>query len=77
MLPWTPHEVENALHEHELPPDTRALSSWLYHHDKDFRKIERKMEEDEDGIPTDVEQGIPIERWIKDQVEGGREDAKE
>ena len=20
VLPWTPHEVENALHEHELPP---------------------------------------------------------
>jgi len=62
--------------EHELPPDTRALSSWLYHHDKDFRKIERKMEDDEDGIPTDIEQGISIDKWIKDQVTGGKEDAE-
>ncbi|MBO5546195.1 MAG: hypothetical protein J5951_06000 [Bacteroidales bacterium] len=62
--------------EHELPPDTRALSSWLYHHDKDFRKIERKMEDDEDGIPTDIEQGISIDKWIKDQMTGGKEDAE-
>lgn len=62
--------------EHELPPDTRALSSWLYHHDKDFRKIERKMEEDEDNIPTDIEQGISIDSWIKDQLNGGKEDAE-
>lgn len=59
--------------EHELPPDTRALSSWLYHHDKRYREIERKVEKDEDGIPTDIEQGISIEKWINAQVNGGEE----
>lgn len=59
--------------EHELPPDTRALSSWLYHHDKQYRDIERKVEKNEDDIPTDIEQGISIEKWINGQINGGGE----
>ena len=38
----------------ELAPNLQAMSVWLYHHDEDWRKIERKQDEDAD-IPTDIE----------------------
>lgn len=47
----------------ELPPDVRALSSWLYHRDEEFRKIERMTEaKGESG------QDSTINKWIKEQV---------
>ena len=47
--------------------DLQAMSVWLYHHDEDWRKIERKQDEDAD-IPTDIEHGINIDSWIKDKL---------
>ena len=51
--------------EAELPPNMQALSTWLYHHDEDWRKIERKQDEDADDIPTDINHGISVSEWIK------------
>lgn len=54
--------------ESELPPNMQALSTWLYHHDGDWRKVERKLDEDASDVPTDIEKGIDVDSWIKDQV---------
>ena len=51
----------------ELAPNLQAMSVWLYHHDEDWRKVERKQDEDAD-IPTDIEHGINIDSWIKDKL---------
>lgn len=53
--------------EGELAPNLHAQSVWLYHYDEDWRKIERKQDEDAD-IPTDIEHGINIDSWIKDKL---------
>lgn len=54
--------------ESELAPNLQAQSVWLYHYDEDWKKIERKQDEDANDVPTDIEKGIDIDSWIKDQV---------
>lgn len=53
--------------EGELAPNLSAQMTWLYHYDEDWRKVERKQDEDAD-TPSDIEQGIDIDSWIKKQV---------
>lgn len=54
--------------ESELAPSLQAMSVWLYHYDEDWKKTERKLDEEAD-IPTDIEHGITIDSWIKRKVE--------
>ena len=60
-------EDELQVSESELAPNLQAMSVWLYHHDEDWRKIERKQDEDAD-IPTDIEHGINNDSWFKDKL---------
>lgn len=60
-------EEEVQIVEGELAPSLQAQSVWLYHYDEDWRKVERKQDEDAD-IPTDIEHGISIDSWIKDKL---------
>lgn len=60
-------EEELQVSESELAPNLQAMSVWLYHHDEDWRKVERKQDEDAD-IPTDIDHGISIDSWIKDKL---------
>ncbi|HCY68838.1 MAG TPA: hypothetical protein DHV19_01220 [Bacteroides cellulosilyticus] len=60
-------EEEVQIVEGELAPNLQAQSVWLYHYDEDWRKVERKQDEDAD-IPTDIEHGISIDSWIKDKL---------
>ena len=60
-------EEEVQVVEGELAPSLQAQSVWLYHYDEDWRKVERKQDEDTD-IPTDIEHGISIDSWIKDKL---------
>ena len=53
--------------EGELAPSLQAQSVWLYHYDEDWRKVERKQDEDAD-IPIDIGHGISIDSWIKDKL---------
>ena len=53
--------------EGELAPNLSAQMTWLYHYDEDWRRIERKQDEDAD-IPTDINHGISIDSWIKDKL---------
>ena len=53
--------------ESELAPSLQAMSVWLYHYDEEWKKTERKQDDDED-IPSDIEKGVDISSWIKAQV---------
>ena len=60
-------EEELQVSESELAPNLQAMSVWLYHHDEEWRKVERRQDEDAD-IPKDIDHGIPIDSWIKDKL---------
>lgn len=60
-------EEEVQVVEGELAPNLSAQMTWLYHYDEDWRKVERKQDEDAD-IPTDISHGINIDSWIKDKL---------
>lgn len=60
-------EEEVQIVEGELAPNISAQMTWLYHYDEDWRKVERKQDE-EDDIPSDINHGISIDSWIKKQV---------
>ncbi len=49
--------------ESELAPNIQALSTFLFHHDPNWRKIQRGIEDDEE-LPQNVKQGIPVSHWI-------------
>lgn len=51
--------------ESELAPSLSAMSTWLYHHDEEWRKIERNEDMDEE-VQSDG--SIPISRWIEDNT---------
>ena len=53
--------------ESELAPNLQAMSVWLYHHDEEWRKVERRQDEDAD-IPQDIDHGVSIDSWIKDKL---------
>lgn len=61
-------EEEVQVVEGELAPSLQAMSVWLYHYDEDWKKTERKQDEDAGDIPTDIEKGIDIDSWIKDKL---------
>lgn len=62
-------EIQNTDQEIEQAPNMQAMSTWLYHHDEEWRKVERKEEADKDiPTPDSIEHGIDIDSWIKDKV---------
>lgn len=54
--------------ESELAPSLQAMSVWLYHYDENWKKTERKQDEDADDVPSDIDKGINIDEWIKGKV---------
>lgn len=66
--------VETVENEQETPPNVQALANWLYHHDPQFRKIQKGIDESEDnGIPFDPKNGIAIQAWIRKEIEVKKE----
>ena len=65
--------IQTTESESETQPDRQALATWLYHHDKEWRRIQRGIEIGED-IPK-AKQGVDITRWI-DLENAVREGAK-
>lgn len=51
------------VNESELAPNLQAMSVWLYHHDEDWRKIERKQDDDNRLYS---ENGVNIDKWMED-----------
>lgn len=62
-------EIQTSETEQELPYNVQALSTFLYHHDPTWRKIERKQDDDSSDIPLNIRKGIDIDNWIRKQVE--------
>ena len=58
-------EIQTTEGETELPPNMQALSTWLYHHDEEWRKVEKKQEDDKDVSSNG---SIDIEKWINDNT---------
>lgn len=56
-------EEELQVSESELAPSLQAMSVWLYHHDEEWRKVERKQDEDNDLYK---ENGIDIDKWMEE-----------
>ena len=61
--------IQTSETETEMPYNVQALATWLYHHDPEWRKVQRKQDTDDDDIPTDVKKGVSIDAWIKREVE--------
>ena len=62
-------DIQTSETEQELPYNVQALATWLYHHDKEWRKVERKQDEESTDIPVNIRKGVDIDNWIKNQVE--------
>lgn len=58
-------EDELQVSESELAPNLQAMSVWLYHHDEEWRKIERRQDE-ESSLYS--ENGIDIDKWMEDNT---------
>lgn len=61
---------EQRITVHKLPPNLNALQMWLRHHSQMYRSIESGKLEDEENsdIPTDINHGIDIGKWIEKEV---------
>ncbi len=53
--------------EFEQPPNIQALSTWLYHHDPEWRRIQRGEPDPEEVGNAD--NGLNIEAWIAKENE--------
>lgn len=62
-------EIQTSETEQELPYNIQAMATWLYHHDKEWRKVERKQDEESSDIPINIRKGVDIDNWIRKQVE--------
>ena len=62
-------EIQTSETETEMPYNMQALATWVYHHDPERRKEQRKQDTEASESPTDVKKGVDIEAWIKKEVE--------
>ena len=58
-------EIQTIETESEMPPNIQALATWLYHHDKEWRKIQRNEDSDEENGTGSID----IQKWIKENAE--------
>lgn len=56
-------EEELQVSESELAPNLQAMSVWLYHHDEEWRRVERRQDEDN---TLERENGIDIDKWMEE-----------
>ena len=56
-------EEEVQVVEGELAPNLSAQMTWLYHYDEDWRKVERKQDEESTLYS---ESGIDIDKWMEE-----------
>lgn len=65
-------EIQTTTVESESAPSLQALSTWLMHHDPEWRK--RSMgdfgddEQDPQSVPENISKGIDIAAWIDQEV---------
>ncbi len=61
-------EIQTSETEQELPYNMQALATWLYHHDAEWRKVERKQDDEASDIPANINKGVDIDAWIKKEI---------
>jgi len=49
-------------------PNMQALATLLYHHDPEWRKVQRGLDEESSDIPQEIESGVDICKWIEQEV---------
>ena len=49
-------------------PNMQALATLMFHYDKDWRKVQRGVEDDAQDIPQDIKTGISVHKWIEREV---------
>lgn len=49
-------------------PNMQALATFLYHHDPEYRKVQRNQDIEASDIPQDIDKGIDITQWIDQEV---------
>lgn len=56
--------------ETELAPNMQALTTWMYHHDPEYRNVQRGFEptDSQTANADNIEQGVNIAAWIEDHV---------
>lgn len=62
-------EIQTSETEQELPYNIQAMATWLYHHDKEWRKVERKQDEESSDIPINIRKGVDIDNWIRKETQ--------
>lgn len=63
-------EVQTTTTKTKTLPNMQALATFLYHHDAEWRKIQRGQDEEANDIPTEIETGIDVEKWIEKEMTG-------
>ncbi len=63
--------------ESETAPNMQAIATLLYHYDKDWRKVERKQDDEAQDVPVDVKHGISIEDWINKELQADEDESEE
>lgn len=56
------------LNEQETPPNINALATWLFQHDKEWRKIQMSKGDESEEVPKDIDHGIDIDKWIESEL---------
>jgi len=59
-------EIQTTTAEIQHPPSLQGIATWLHHHDPEWRKGEKHQDEE---LPDNIEHGISIDAWIKEQIE--------
>lgn len=54
--------------ETDMAPNMQALATLLYHHDPEWRKVERRLDEEAQDVPQ-TEKGIDIGKWLNAELE--------
>lgn len=63
--------MEETNSEQETAPNMQALANFLYHHDTQFRNIQRGIEEGD--IAIKVKNGVSISAWLERENEEAKE----
>lgn len=61
-------DIQTTEQEHETPPNTQALANWLYHHDVEWRRVQKGLTNDDEEGLQNVDTGIDIQKWITQEL---------
>lgn len=60
--------VQTSTNEIEYAPSLQAIQTLLFHYDPEWRKAMKDMDEAEDGVPRNIDSGVDVEKWLKQEL---------